>query len=369
MNKILEFIKNEIVFVIATILAIISSFIVTPSKDYFDYVDFRVLVLLFSLMIVVAGFKSIGVFDYLAKTAISKLKTIWQIIYLLLFLCFFLGMFITNDVALIVFVPFTIMVLHMLHHDDLLIVVIVLQTLAANLGSMLTPLGNPQNLYIYSKYNMSIGNFLLTMLPVTVLAFMLLVISITFIKNEEITIDINDDVAPINKLHFFLYLLLFLLCILTVLHVINFLVLLGIIVIAIVFINYTLFKEVDYMLLLTFVAFFIFIGNMGNIDVIKNTLESIVKGREFVLGIVSSQIISNVPATILLSNFTYNSTKLLLGVNIGSLGTLIASMASLISYKLYANQNGSNKLKYIATFTAINVLYLLVYIFFFSIGL
>lgn len=369
MKRLITFIQNEIVFFVATILAIFSCLFIHPDKSYINYLDYRVLFLLFCLMIVVAGFKEIGIFNNLTKLIISKVNYTRKIVYILVFLCFVLGMFITNDVALIVFVPFTIMIFEKLDKESFLIPTIVLQTLAANLGSMLTPIGNPQNLYLYNFYDMTIGKFLLTMAPVTSLALMLIIISIFFIPNEPVSIDIDNDVVSVDHFKLFIYIALFLLCLTTVLHWISYIILLPIVIFIIFLIDRKLFKQVDYMLLLTFCSFFVFIGNIGRIEWIKDMLSAALYGREFLIGVVLSQVTSNVPAAILLSNFTNNAKELLLGVNIGSLGTLIASMASLISYKFYANTKHSNTKSYLLFFTFLNVLYLCAYVLFFSIGL
>ncbi len=367
MNSIISFIKKEIVLIIATLLAIMSSFIIKPSSKYINYIDFRTLSLLFCLMIVIAGFKSVGVFDYLSKTILNKLKTTRQLSYILIFICFFLSMLITNDVALIIFVPLTIMILDMLDKNYLLIPIIILQTIAANLGSMLTPIGNPQNLYLFSYYNISLIDFILTMLPFTVLSGVLLALSICFIKNESITVNMENKIHSKSTNKLLVYIVLFILCILSVLHIIHYIVLLAIIITCIFIINKSLFKDVDYMLLLTFITFFIFIGNIGNIETVKNLLENIILNREFIVGVLSSQIVSNVPGALLLSSFTENGRDLLIGVNIGGLGTLIASMASLISYKLYTNTKSNNKFKYIIGFTILNVLFLGIFILFYYI--
>lgn len=374
MSKLFNWLKSEIVLVVASVFAIFSAFFVYPDLKYIEYIDFRVLALLFCLMIVVAGFNSIGLFDKLAKFITRRIKTVKGIILVMIMLCFFFGMIITNDVALIIFVPFCIMVLKKIQREDLYIPVIVLQTLGANMGSMLTPIGNPQNLYLYTHYNISIKEFLLTMLPVTAIAFVMLIISVMFIKggkveNNSIISTSNATTADETEIKSFkkiicyiTYSILFILCLLTVLRVLPYYITLVIVIIGIAIVNPKLFKKVDYMLLLTFIAFFIFVGNMGRIQVIKAALEHMIVGKEMLLGIGVSQIISNVPAALLLSNFTESGRELLLGVNIGSLGTLIASMASLISYKYYCQIPKSKGTRYMLIFTVYNIAYLAVYI-------
>lgn len=359
-NSLITFFKKETVLCIAAILAVISSFAVIPDKQYQSYPDWRVLSLLFCLMLVVAGLQSIGVFHHLAATLLSGIKNTRGLIITLVLLCFFSAMFITNDVALITFVPFSIMILSMAGAADLLIPAIVLETIAANLGSMLTPIGNPQNLYLYSKFNMDIGSFLLYMLPLALLSLILLVICGFMQKSISINTASLEKQPFTRKMHLIVYTLLFLVCIGCVIHIVAFPAMLAITVIAVFFMDKSLFKKVDYCLLLTFVCFFVFIGNMQRISAISQWLSSVISGRELMASVLSSQIISNVPAAMLLSGFTQQIRPLLYGVNIGGLGTLIASLASVISYKCYANTAHSKKGAYIKTFTAYNVVFLIV---------
>ena len=220
MSKILSFIKNEIVFSIAMVLAIISSFIVPPSKAYIEYIDFRTLALLLGLMLVVQGLKSCGLFDSLVATLVKKVSSKRSLALMLVSLCFFGSMLITNDVALITFVPFTIMVLALCDDSKYSIYLIVLETVAANLGSMFTPIGNPQNLYLYSISGMSMGEFLKLMFPYTALSFVLLVIAIYFVDNEPFGGSRSHfPEGNISKAPLVIYIALFLLCILTVLYV------------------------------------------------------------------------------------------------------------------------------------------------------
>ncbi len=367
MKSIISFIKNEIVFSIACVLAIISAFIVTPSKEYIAYIDFRTLALLLALMLVVQGFKSCGIFDSLVRVLIKFASTKRQLAFILVLLCFFSSMLITNDVALITFVPFTILILDLIQDSKYSIYIIVLETVAANLGSMFTPIGNPQNLYLYSISGMDILSFLTLMLPYTLLSLILLIIAIMFIKAKLLDIDTfvfhtSDTRKKTGKETFtlFVYISLFILSILTVLHIVDFKLMLIIVILAIIVFNPKLIIKADYILLLTFIAFFIFIGNMKNIPAINNLLASLVEGRECFVAILASQIVSNVPCAMLLSGFTNKFEYLIIGTNLGGLGTLIASMASLISYKFYAKMKTSNIKKYILAFTLINIIFLVI---------
>lgn len=366
-HTITTFIKKETVLCIAALLAVISMFFVPPSPAYLAYIDFRVLALLFCLMLVVAGFQSIGFFRYLGNRLLSGAKDTRTLCLLLTGLCFFSSMFITNDVALITFVPFAVLLFSMAEQTRLLIPVIVLQTIAANLGSMLTPVGNPQNLYLYSAFSLSMGNFLLSMLPVSALSALLLLLAIFLLPNTALSFsDDGQGEASSQETAFpsagklITFTGLFAVCLLCVLRLIPWQAMLLFIIIAVFFSDKKLFASVDYFLLLTFVAFFLFIGNMERIPAVSSFLTNVLEGRELLFGVLLSQGISNVPAAILLSGFTKNCLPLLYGVNIGGLGTLIASLASLISYRLYGNCSFARKGKYLKTFTVYNLIFLVI---------
>lgn len=360
MEKIRKFLKNEIVLTVSFVLAVASSFVVEPNKDYLDYIDFRTLGLLFSLMVIMAGLNGIGVFSSLARSVLKRVKKFSGLALVLVVLCFFMSMLVTNDVALITFVPFTIITLKMAKGKRKLIYIVVLETIAANLGSMLTPIGNPQNLYLFSAYNMKIGDFFKTIVPYGVLSLFVLVLCCIFSSRRSITVNIDDiDKKPVNKKRFAVYAVLFILAVLCVLRVIPYPVIVAAVIIVVLIADRKVLLKVDYSLLFTFVFLFIFIGNLGNITAVNQFLKNAVSGNEVIAGIVSSQFISNVPAAVLLSGFTDNANALLIGVNIGGLGTLIASMASLISFK-FIQKEDVNTLKYITKFTAFNLLFLAV---------
>lgn len=364
MKSLLTFIKKEAVLCAAGLLAVISAFIVPPSVAYLKYIDYRVLALLFGLMLVVAGFQSIGFFRYLGDRLLAKASCTRHLCLLLVFLCFFSSMLITNDVALLTFVPFAVMLFAMAGEAKLLIPVVVLQTIAANLGSMLTPIGNPQNLYLYSTYAFSPADFVLHMLPLSALSAGLLLLCSILLPNRPLAAPADQNSSPAVKIpaagKLISYTLLFLVCLLCVFRLISWPVMLGILVCAVFFLDKKLFRSVDYFLLLTFVCFFLFIGDMQRIPAISDLLRSLITGRELLLGALFSQCISNVPAAILLSGFTDQALPLLYGVNVGGLGTLIASLASVISYRLYSGSRNARKGAYLKVFTLYNVLFLVV---------
>lgn len=379
-TKVKDFFKKETVCCIAFLLAVVSMFFIPPSVNYFSYIDFRVLALLFCLMAVVRGFSSIGVFTRLGTMLLTHVHSLRMLSALFIFLCFFFSMLITNDVALITFVPFTILVLSMAEQKKFLIPVIVLETIAANLGSMLTPLGNPQNLYLYTISGLSIGAFVRIMLPYSFVSAILLLIFILFLPKDTVstataanTANSTNTVTASNtsnviceavkarknpRILFTAYLILFLLCLLTVLHILPYQIMFLLVLTGFLLLDYRVLKDVDYFLLLTFLCFFIFIGNMKQISLIHELISKLLVHHEVLMGIGASQIISNVPAAILLSGFTDDYSALLIGVNLGGLGTLIASLASLISFKFYTNSNGNDTRRFLGIFTLYNVIFL-----------
>ena len=364
MQKITEFLKNETVLVISVLLAIISSLFVNPSMQYIDYIDFKVLVCLFCLMIVVSGFIKMNILDLISQKLLSKANSLRKIYIIIIFLTFISAMVITNDVALITFVPLTLTILKMCDKVKYSILFIVLQTISANLGSSLTPVGNPQNLYLFSFYNLSTFDFFATTLPMVILSGLLLFICVFFVKKENIKIDVIKTIQIQNKINSIIYFILFILTVLSVFNIVSYKLALVIVIISMLTLDKNLFKEVDYSLLITFVGFFVFVGNISNIDSLKVVFADILKNRELIVSVALSQVISNVPAAMLLSNFTNSAKEILLGVNIGGLGTLIASLASVISFKIYCKEKQANKSKYMISFTTYNLIFLIILVIF-----
>lgn len=355
-SSFIEFLKKECVLVIAVTLAILSSFISIPKLSY---IDFKVLILLFNLMVVVAAFKELKVLDSIAIGLLKKCNTYTSISLALVFITFISSMIVTNDVALITFVPLSIVIARKANINVLKIVVF--QTLAANLGSSFTPMGNPQNLFIYSFYNLSPIDFFKITLPIVILAVLFLVLLVFKDKKMNLSLDL-EDVKIDNKRDVYLFGGLFLIILLSVFHVIDYKVTFLITIVMVLILNKKLFSQVDYSLLITFIGFFIFVGNISTMYVVKNFMEGILNSPKstFLASVLSSQVISNVPATMLLSGFTNHFKELLLGVNIGGMGTLIASLASVISYKIYASEFGNDN--YMKSFTFYNILGLIIFV-------
>ncbi len=364
-EKITRFIKQEAVLCAALILASVSILLVPPDGEYINYIDFRTLAVLFCLMGVMSGLQKTGLFQLVAETLLTRVRRAWQLILILVLLCFFSSMLITNDVALITFVPFTLTVLGLAGQEirtRLLVPTVVLQTIAANLGSMLTPVGNPQNLYLYGKAGTTLPQFILLMLPYTIASLLLLSAwSLIQFRAHKAPVEVAfaERTALSGKpLCLWVYALLFFIDLLAVVRAIPYPAALGLTVIGLLLTDRAIFSHIDYSLLLTFIGFFIFIGNMGRLPQFAGLLQKIVSGNEVLAGIAASQVISNVPAALLLSGFTKDFPSLIIGVNLGGLGTLIASMASLISYKLVVRGENGAAGAYFRYFTTANLWFL-----------
>ena len=354
-----SFVKREPVLIIAALAALVSCFFVPPDGAYPGYIDFRTLALLYCLMTVVVGLRQAGLFSHLAHVLCRRASSTRVMGILLVLLCFFSAMLITNDVALLTFVPFAVVVLGMADREKDLIHIVVLQTVAANLGSMLTPVGNPQNLFLYSCYDLSIGDFLRMTFPLWGLSLALVLAGCFLLSGEPIRVFLGEE-PGIQRRELWLHLALFAVCLLVVVRLIPWYAMLAAVVIALLIFDRKLLLKADFMLLLTFVAFFIFAGNLGRIEAVASLLHRLLDGREYLTAVLSSQVISNVPAAVLLAGFTDKARALLLGVNVGGLGTPIASLASLISMKLYSHSHNARMGRYLLEFSVVNVILLVI---------
>lgn len=354
------FVKKEAVLCIAFLCAVVSMFLVPPDGGYADYVDYRVLALLFCLMLVVAGLQDCGLFDLLARRLLAGEKRFRFLALALVLLPFFSSMLITNDVSLITFVPFAVLVLELTGRQAKLPYIVTLQTVAANLGSMAMPVGNPQNLFLCSKFGIPMGAFFAAVLPLTAVSLVGLVLAAGTTSGDIIRVDFKDAGGIGKPGQLKLMLLLFVLCLLSVFHVLPWPALLVVVIVAAAVFARHLFPRVDYALLFTFVCFFVFPGNLGRIGAVRTFLTGLMDWNTVVTSALASQVISNVPAAVLLSTFTEDWKGLLVGTNVGGLGTLIASLASLISFKLYIRTEGGKPLRYLGLFTLANVIGLVV---------
>ena len=353
--------RNETVTMVSFLLAVVSVIFVPFDKEYLDYINYKTLGTLLTLMTIMSGLSGQGFFRSIAKKLLGKVTSLRTLGLVLVLLCFFFAMFITNDVSLITFVPFTVEVLMMADEKKYIIPIIVLQTIAANLGSMLTPIGNPHNLYLYDLMDMQPAEFMRMMLPYSVLSLILLTVVTCIVTGKEsvsVTDREDDRFGHGSPVKTRIYLILFVFSLTIILKLIPYYIVLGVVLATVLIIDRKNLLEVDYFLLLTFTFLFIFIGNIKRVDVINDFLMKIVRGNEFSVSLATSQFISNVPTSVLISGMTTDLKSVCIGSDFGGLGTIIASLASLISFKLYGRVPGNRKGRYILSFSLFSLLFL-----------
>lgn len=359
MKKIINYLKKEKVLTIAICIALITCFFVPVDKNYLKYYDYNTLACLFCILTVVVGLKNTNIFVLLSRKLVSLFHTRRAVILTIVLTTFFMDMIVANDMSLITLLPLTYIVLHSTNNDNYLAFTYVLQTIAANMGGMITPYGNPQNLYLYSYYNIPTLEFIKILLVQSLAVLILLILCIIFVKNEKMEIK-DKTLLDIPKMKLIIYIILFFLVILGIFRIIPYQLILILVIIVNIIIDKSVFKKIDYALIATFIAFFTFSGNMARIPAINQMIYNIVNTNTLLSGLISCQFISNVPTAIFLSKFTTDYKNLLIAVNIGSLGTMISSLASLIALKEYLKYNPKGFIKYLYTFTIYNTLFLFV---------
>lgn len=363
MSKLLHYFYKDKVFLIAFVFAIISCFFIPPTLEYISYINFKVLIIMFTLMIAVAGLYEANVFSFIAIKLVSRFYSIKWIGLVIVVATFFLGMWVTNDAVLLTLVPFTLFVTKQTQQEKYALIIVILQTIAANMGSSLTPMGDPQNIYLFAYYDIPFSTFISTMLPITITGFILLV-STTLLLIPNIPCHPITVTPKIGFKKVIIYLLIFINALLAVLKVIPEWYAFGITLALTLPFSIHLLKKVDYTLLLTFTSFFIFTGNMGQLTVIKNFVSTLLNSNisVYFTGLITSQFISNVPASVLLSTFTDRIywKPLLQAVNVGAMGTLLASLASLITFKFVVKDFPNQGKTYIKTYSVLCIIYVVI---------
>lgn len=363
MKAVLRSIMKDKVFVIAGIIMIITMFIIPPSAIYLTYINYKVLIIMFTIMLAVTGLYETHLFDFIATRLVIQFKTIKWISLILILSTFFLAMFLTNDAVLLTLIPFTLFIMKHTKQEKYALITIILQTIAANLGSALTPMGDPQNIYLYAFYNIPFKTFLSITLPITLLGFVLIT-STAYIKIPNIQVDLNLHAPEVNWKRVGLYSLLLLNALFVVLRIVpEWYTIYVTLILGLVYGRH-LFKRVDYGLLLTFVAFFVITGNLSQMESIYTMFNSFLNTpyTVFLTALGTSQIISNVPAAVLLSTFTIPEyyPALLMGVNVGAMGSIIGSLASLITFKYVLREFPESIKKYLINYTLISIIFILI---------
>lgn len=363
---IINWIKNNVITTIIIILALITCLFVPIDAEYLGYFDYKTLICLTCILISVQCLKDSGFFQYISKKLIYIFKNTKSVILALVMLTFVIDLFLANDMSLITLLPLTYIVLKSTNNMKYFAFTLVLQNIAANMSGMITPHGNPQNIYLYSFYNVPTLEFIKILLPhFLIVMCLLIIIPCLVVKNEPLKLEFNEEKKIDSKIY--IYFIMFILSLLIIFRVIPYVIGLLIVVLLALLFNKSSLKNMDWDLILTFSAFFVFSGNVGRIEFVKDFLLVLLNKSTLITGMLSCQFISNVPSAILLSKFTNDYANLIVAVNIGSLGTMISSLASLITFKHYLK--GENNIStYILTYTAINIVFLVVlllYIFIF----
>ena len=356
--KFKSFIAANFMPIIAAALAVVSMIIVPPDKEYSGYFDFKTLSNLFVMMLVIAGLKSMKFFTFLATKFIEKLKKQRNIVMALVFITFISSMFLANDMALLTFLPLTLDVFSLSEKPKYCAFTVIMQNVAANLGGMILPFGNPQSLYIYSFYNISTAEFISVMWVPFVASVIAVFLLCLVVKNDELELkkEVKNEIKPVNCVAYFCF---FILAILAVLRVVDYKAVTLAVAVLMAFFDYKAYKKVDYGLLLTFCMFFVFASNMSRVAAVQSAVGFFISKSTLLTGVISCQFFSNVPTAIFLSKFTSDYKSLLLAVNIGGAGTIVASLASLISLGHYGRQYPKNRKKYLLLFSAINFSFLI----------
>lgn len=356
--------RSQPVLAVAALAALASMLFVPPNPSYIDYFNWHTLLCLFAMLAVLNGFRQVGAFRALASLLVERFSTLRSVVLVLVLVTFFGSMFLTNDMALLTFLPLTAMVLSSCGQDKHILLVFVMQTLAANLGGMILPFGNPQNLFLFSYYGLDLGQFVSVLLA-PFLASLALVVAVCLVAFKPVPLDLGVAAAlSFDRGQFVALIALFAVVVSMVFDAVPNVV--GAVVVACVLLvlgRGDALRRVDYALLATFACFFIFSGNLANIPAVQQALHTLLAQGAFVLGLLASQVISNVPAAVLLAPFTSDWQGLLLGVDIGGLGTPIASLASLITLAEFNRCIPGQAGRFLLVFAVLNITFLAVLVF------
>lgn len=359
-----SFFNNNIMMLAAFLAAAVTVIFVPVDRAYAGYLDFKTLTCLFCVLAVVCALRDVNFFYVMANRIVTRFKNIRACVIVLVYITFIGSMFITNDTALLTFLPLGYFVLKAAGKEEHLAFTFIMQNMAANLGGMLTPFGNPQNLYLYTKFNIPTAEFVGILLPPFIVSIVLITVCCLFVKPAPM--ELSGEKVDFKPRSAAFYLLLFLFSVGIVVRLIPFWTGLVVIPLVLMFTDRHALKAVDWSLLLTFVFFFIFAGNMARIDAVQDFFSMLMEKNALLCSALCSQVISNVPSAILLSQFTSNYADLLVGVNIGGAGTLIASLASLITYREFLRHEPDGGKKFIVKFSIYNFAFLAILLIFTS---
>ena len=362
MKPIISFLKKEPMLVVSVAAAVIALFITPPSAKLLSDIDWHTLATLFMMLTVLEGFKSENIFRPLLKLA-GGIKSMVLLSLFLVFSVFFSSMFVTNDVSLIIFVPLTIILFRAGDKEKYILPVITMENIAAIRGSLLTPFGSPQNLFVYGKSGVSAFRFVQYMFPIWIISALLLVAFVLalYCRNIRQRTGVSDmsftgEWVKEEKIHRIAYLSVFAVVLWTIVSRTSIWAWVAIgVAIAVFIIDRGILLKTDYVLLLTFLCFFVFSSSIASNAAISAFLSKAVADNEYVWSILLSQVISNVPASIVLYPFARNVGALIYGLDTAGLCSLIGSLASVINYRIYVREYPGNGGKFVRAFTLISL--------------
>jgi len=360
MKTVLSFFKQNYLPVTAWLLALLSVILVPVDSEYAAYFDWRTLISLFAVMLVVGAYKNIKIFTIAAKSLLKRIKSTRGLVLTLVFITYFFSVFIANDMALLTFLPLTLAVFARCDKPELVGFTMIMQTVAANLGGMIMPFGNPQSLFLYTFYNISVLDFVIIMLPPFLLSFVLIFFVCFFAVKREAVLPHDDPAPKLDRPRAIVYAVCGLAVVLAVFRLYDTYIACGVVAALLIIVDFKALGKVDWGLLFTFTAFFVFANNMARLPAVNSFVSSLLAGSVLLTGVLSCQFISNVPTAIFLSSFTSDYTQLLVAVNIGGVGTPVASLASLIALKSYGREFPHKMKGYILRFICINLSFIIV---------
>ena len=352
MSKIQCWCRANAMLVISLLAAVVTAFFVPPDRDYLGYYDLKTLACLFCVLAVVGALRDLHIFSALSQRMVHTFSTVRGVCTALVVITMFGSMLLTNDTALLTFLPLGWFVLSSTGQEKHTALLFILQNCAANLCGMITPFGNPQNLYLFSYYGLSTKTFFSAMLPPFILSTVLILLCCLVFPKEQLSVP--EAQVTVDSCRAVIYGGLFCLAVAMVLRLVPYVLGLTVIVLALWLLDRHALKTVDWGLLATFAAFFTFSGNLARMEPVRVLFARLLSHGTMLVSALTCQIISNVPAAVLLSGFTADWRGLLVGSNLGGLGTPIASLASLISLKVYLRTPGARPGRYLLLFTAAN---------------
>lgn len=352
-------IAHNPILIVAAIAALVTMVLVPPDDEYLGYFDWHTLICLFCILATLSAIGSSGLLDWVSHSIAEHVHSTRTLIVALVTVTLGCSMVLSNDMTLVTVLPLATVLLKSVHREREIPFAFIVITLTANLGGMLLPFGNPHNLYLYSIFHLTFGQFVGTMAPPLILSMVLIYACCRFVHTERFSYTKPDDVV-ISRKHALLYTALFVVCILMTVNVVPYLMGMAVVVAVLAIVDHEVFAKTDYALIMTFICFFIFSGNIARVPGVADFFASLLGSGAFLTTLISSQVISNVPAAILISHFSNDWAGIALGSNVGGVGTPISSLATLITLRQFQKAHVGGMGRFLGKFEVYNFAFLIV---------